>query len=276
MNRKHLPIALIALVSGAAAAAPVVDASTWTETFDVGNAPSLIVDNIWGSITVERGRSDTIQMSIAAERRADDAESFERSKELIPLRIAQDGNDVFVRVGRDKQDWWDEARCEGCRLSVDLVVRVPAGTRLNLATVNNGDIQITDIEGSVTASNINGSIATVGLSRCERLESINGEIDVAFAGSPATDCHIETLNGDIGLLLRDDANAAFEVSLFNGDMRSGLELAARQTKATVEKTQRGGRNHYDIEQLAGLELGRGGKTLTLKSLNGDVIVERSP
>ncbi len=270
----HLALAAT-LVSAPALAERVTDAKDWTETFDVGGNPSLTVDNIWGNITITPGASNEIEMAVRAIRSADDAENFRRSLELIPLRIAQDGDEVYLRVGRDQEKWWNDYRCDGCRLHVELKVTVPVNTTLDVKTINDGDVRITGIEGRITAANVNGSIATHGVTHCEHVETINGDIDITFTHSPATDCRIETLNGDIALDMAPGADADLAVSLFNGKVRSSVDLAPREMAATVERRTKNGRNHYDIEQLAGLRLGRGGKTLTLKSLNGDVLVARS-
>ncbi|MEO0345697.1 MAG: hypothetical protein AAF229_05520 [Pseudomonadota bacterium] len=271
---KHLALAAT-LASAPALADGVTDEKDWTETFDVSGSPSLTIDNIWGNISIKPGSGNQIEMAIRSIRMADDAESFERSLELIPLRIAQDGNDVYLRVGRDQEKWWNDYRCDGCRLHVDLEITVPANTALDVKTVNDGDVRIWGVEGRVTAANVNGSITTKGVTQCEHVETINGDVAVTFTQSPSTDCRIETLNGDIALDMAPGADANLAVSLFNGKILSEIDLAPREMAATVERRTKNGRTRYDIEQLAGLRLGRGGKTLTLKSLNGDVLVARS-
>lgn len=275
MSAPKRSLLLAALISSAAAAEPVIEEQDWTESFPVGSKPTLTIDNIWGDVIIRTGSGDAIEMAVQSVRQADDAESFERSKELIPMRVAHDGDDVYFRVGRDQERWWNGERCNGCKVHADLVVTVPENTALDVRTVNDGDVSITGVAGRVTASNVNGSIATWGLGQCEHVETVNGDVEVRFAKSPASNCHIETVNGDIELSLSRGTDANFAVSLFNGKLRSNVDLSPNALPATVERRSRNGRTYYDIEQLAGLQLGSGGNTLTLKSLNGDVIVSRS-
>ena len=155
------------------------------------------------------------------------------------------------------------------------MVRVPSNTAVDVSSVNDGEVIVSDVAGVVTASNVNGGVSTSGLARCETIESVNGDVLVGFVQSPQRDCDIETLNGDINVSLPSGANADFEVSLSNGRMRSEIDLSPKSMPAQVEHVQRGDRHHYEIEKRAGLRVGRGGKALTLKSLNGDVLVERS-
>lgn len=256
-------------------AEPVVEKEDWQQQFVVGDHASLKIDNIWGDVTIAAGAPGRITMSISSERRADDQQYFDRSKALIPLLIEHTGGNVTVRVGKEYNQWTQEQRCDGCRLNVDFVVNVPVDADIDVRTVNDGDVAVSDVAGLVSAGNINGSIRASGLHQCEKIESINGNVTADFAQDPAQDCRIATLNGDIALLLPDATNVDFDVDLGNGKMRSDVDLSTRSTSATVEKRQHKGRNHYDIEQLAGLRIGRGGHTLTLKSLNGDVMLARS-
>ncbi|MEL7025086.1 MAG: hypothetical protein AAGL69_15225 [Pseudomonadota bacterium] len=265
----------LALLSATAQAKPIVDEKRWTETFDVSDAPRLTVDVIWGDVIVERGNNDQIEMTIESIRRADDQTSFERSLEQIPLRLAQDGDEVFLRVGRDWRHWNELPPCRGCSVTVNVVVRVPTNSAVDVSSVNDGRVIVSDVAGMVTASNVNGGVSTSGLSQCAAIESVNGDVIVGFAQSPLDDCDIETLNGDINVSLPDGAHADFAVSLANGKMRSEIDLTPRAMKAQVQHTQRGDRHYYEIDKRSGLRLGRGGSTLSLKSLNGDVLVERS-
>lgn len=275
MSKIRMALLLAGLSSSAASAAPVVEEREWTETFDVGQTAAVSVANVWGNVTVEPGRSDRIELAIRSIRRADDQVSFDRSLEQIPLRIGQDGDGVALRVGRDWDDWRTRERCRGCELRLDIVVKVPRNANIDVRTVNDGDVIVRDIDGAVTASNVNGSVKTTGLSRCEFIETINGDLEVSFDSAPVTDCHLATLNGDIELSMAQDANVSFAVDLVNGKIRSEMDITPSEVPATVKRTTRDGRNYYEIEQAAGFEMGRGGKTLTLKSLNGDVLIERS-
>ncbi|MEO0574428.1 MAG: hypothetical protein AAF004_03120 [Pseudomonadota bacterium] len=256
-------------------AEPVVEKKDWRQTFVVGDAPTLKIDNIWGDINIVTGDSGRITMSFSTERRAANQEDFELSKTLIPLHIDNQGNDVIVRVGRNDRQWSREQRCDRCRLHVDLMVVVPPRTRLDVSTINDGDIQVSGVSGIVSAQNINGAVSTSGLRQCDKIEALNGDINAQFSQEPALDCLIETLNGDIRLSLPDGVSVDFAVETGNGKIRSDLDLSSRDMPAKVERQHSNGRYQYDIEQLAGLRVGSGGNTLTIKSLNGDIRLTRS-
>jgi hypothetical protein len=265
---------LCGLLSAQAFAAPIEQKRNWIESFDVGSAPTLEVSNIWGNVTVTKGRSDRIEMTIESVRRAHDQASFDLSLEQIPLKIEHHGDAVSLVVGK-QQDWRNAPRCHGCRVHVDLVVRVPQNTALTLRTINDGDIIVSGVRSRIAATNVNGSVSSRGLTQCDEIETVNGDIDVQFVDAPGSDCRIQTLNGDIDLTLTDDSDVNLAVDVGNGRLRSALDLSPQTLPAEVQHKVRGGRHVYNIEQSAGLQLGRGGHLLKLKSFNGDITVAGS-
>lgn len=275
MNIHTLTLLVAALASATADAAPVIEEKDWTESFDVSGTATLSIDIIWGDITIRRGAGDKVALSIHTVREAADAENFQHSLTLIPFRLQQTDNGVYLSVGRPDAGWNGRRHCHECKLRVDVIATVPANSRLDVHTVNEGSVRIAGVSGQVSASNVNGPVSADDLTQCGHIETINGDVDVVFGQSPGSDCLIETMNGDIELALPAGAGADFAVALTNGRIRSRDDLAAHALPATVSQTTRRGRQYYKIEQLAGLRLGSGGNTITLKSFNGDVSVARS-
>lgn len=272
--RYALILGLCSLLSAPALAEPVTQKRNWTESFDVSDTPSLSVNNIWGNVTVTAGNGDRIEMAIESVRHAHDQFNFDRSVEQIPVKIEHNGDEVSFVVGK-QQNWRNAPRCHGCRVHVDLVVTVPENTILDVSTVNDGNIIVSGVRSRVAVTNVNGSVSSRGLTQCDEIETVNGDIDVQFVGGPSSDCRIQTLNGDIDLTLNDDANVNLAVDVGNGRLRSALDLTERATAPEVEHKVRDGRHIYNIERSAGLQLGSGGHLLKLKSFNGDITVAGS-
>jgi DUF4097 and DUF4098 domain-containing protein YvlB len=129
-------------------------------------------------------------------------------------------------------------------------------TRLNSVS---GDIEAENLAGEIQANTVSGDLTVVG-SRFERVhaESVSGDIvfRAALVGSGRMD--METINGEIDLVLEGDVSARFDIETFNGDIRNcfGPE---------PERTSR---------YTPGLELsfaeGDGDARVTINTLNGDV------
>lgn len=75
----------------------------------------------------------------------------------------------------------------------DLVIRLPAGSRLFYTAVN-ADVDISGITNSTEVDLVNGDITASGLSGRTKLETVNGDIDIS---NVAGELMIETVNGDV-------------------------------------------------------------------------------
>ncbi|QPG05878.1 DUF4097 family beta strand repeat protein [Salinimonas marina] len=75
----------------------------------------------------------------------------------------------------------------------DLVIKVPAGSRVFYTAVN-ADVDISGITNSTEVDLVNGDITASGLSGRTKLETVNGDIEFE---NVAGELMIETVNGDI-------------------------------------------------------------------------------
>ena len=61
------------------------------------------------------------------------------------------------------------------------LVTVPASTSVG-SSRSQGDIRVTDVQGSVRAESISGNVTTSGTPRLESARSISGDVDLAGSG----------------------------------------------------------------------------------------------
>lgn len=277
MNKIITVTGLAVLISNICYAAERVEKSkTWTEEFPVrSDKPSLNIDNIWGDVIVRPGKPGEILVTIAEHRSAPDQRRFDRSLETLELTIEADESGVDLYVGNQDRDWRGRNNCRDCEVNYKFDVVVPVDTYLDVSTVNDGHIDIAGIKGNVSADNVNGSIAVAGMHNCDELNSINGEVDIAFKKKPGENCNISTINGDITLKLPKNTGIDVAMDLFNGRMLTQLPVAPLTLPAKVEHTEKNGRHQYLIEQHAGVRIGAGGPTFTISSMNGDIRIQKS-
>jgi DUF4097 and DUF4098 domain-containing protein YvlB len=154
-------------------------------------------------------------------------------------------------------------------------VRVPPNTRVYASTVNDGEVEVSDIEGQVSADNVNGAVTIRNARSCESVESVNGDVSLSFVSAPASDCRIETINGDIRLQVPGGSGLDVAMDLGNGRMTSELPVDPLAIPARVEHRESGGSHRYTIEQAAGLRLAGGGPVFSVSSLNGDLRIQKT-
>ncbi len=268
-------LAALLLAGGAAAADAVVEESAWTEHYPVTSpAAQLVIDNIWGGVRVRTGNVDRISITISERRSAPSPELFELSKSVLFLDTRADASGVAIYVGHREKHWQRANRCNDCRVDYQFDVVVPNGATVDVRTVLDGRVVVTGDLGTVSAGNVNGPIRVDGLSNCGHVANVNGPIELDFADRPASDCSIETINGDITLTVPADAGIDMALDLFNGRIVSDLDVEPVALPATVEHVTDNGRQAYRIEKPAGLRVGAGGPSYRISSMNGDVRIRK--
>lgn len=270
--------ALVLVFSAAQGAEPVSSENSWTESFTVASAaPSVRVDNIWGNVKVTAGPPGQVVIAVHEHRSAPTQALFDLSLELIPLEILADETGVSIAVGDNtERNWRRFDRCRNCRVDYHFELTVPAASHVDVATVTDGRVTVDGVAGQVTASNVNGPVRISGAHECGTLESVNGEMSVTFANPPTDDCALETVNGDIDVQLPATAGLDVALNLFNGRVRSDVDVEPLSLPAEIERSEEDGRYRYRIAQPAGLRLRGGGPLFSFSSMNGDIRIRTNP
>jgi DUF4097 and DUF4098 domain-containing protein YvlB len=142
---------------------------------------------------------------------------------------------------------------------VSFELRVPARTNVDLHTVNGG-ITIEDLQGRQTFETKNGGIALARVNGDVRGNTSNGGVRVVLDGNGwiGEGLDVETRNGGIHVVAPEGYSAHLEAGTVNGGVRVDFPV-------TVQ-----GR----IGRTLSTDLGSGGPTLRLRTVNGGVSIER--
>lgn len=273
---KTIFTACILILTSSVAIAEVTESRVWTEVYAVSTpAPRLSIDNIWGNVHVRPGADGEIAITVDERRSAPDQAMLDRSKVLLKLDTYADTSGVSMMVGeRDRRTrFWEH--CDDCRVDYQFDVVVPKGTLVDVGTVMDGKVDVSGIDGLVSASNVNGPITVTDLHNCDAVESVNGRVDLRFKSAPRQNCSIETINGDV--TLRMPAGSGLDVSLdiFNGTVVSEFETETFALPAEVHYEESQGIQRYRLHQTAGFRLAGGGPTFSISSMNGDVRIQQN-
>jgi hypothetical protein len=99
---------------------------------------------------------------------------------------------------------------------------------------------------------------------------------MGYSHAPLQDCRIETVNGDVTLVMPIDTGLDVRLDLFNGEAFSELPVSPFELPATVEQIVEDSRTRYRIQQMAGMRVGAGGPTYSIASMNGDLRIRKQP
>jgi hypothetical protein len=149
-------------------------------------------------------------------------------------------------------------------VSVEFMVRIPAGVRFSGRTVN-GEVEAERIGADVSASTVNGSIS-ISSSGIAEAKTVNGSIRASMGSINWSDeLSFSTVNGSIKLNFPQGLSAELQAETLNGDVTSDFPMNVQS--AQEERRGRPKRVRATI--------GSGGHSLMLKTINGDIQIGRN-
>lgn len=246
---------LLLTLSGLTAAGPLLADVTATEeyTFTLDEGGRISVENINGAITIE-GRTGN-EVTVVATKKAGTQKYLDGIKVDIDTSASQ--LRIETRHPSNSGGWFGKDTSG----SVSYRLTVPAGAELDEIETVNGELDIRGMTGAVNASTVNGGIELAGLQSDADLETVNGVIKAGFArlgaGQRVT---ADTVNGRIELLLPADASATVRAETLNGKIDAD-DFGLKPVKGFIGRDLTG-------------ELGDGGATITLETVNGSIRIKR--
>lgn len=246
---------------------------------DPNGKKQIVVDNVFGSITVIGVKEEAVQLTVHKAIRAKSEAKVEAAQEEVGLEISEKNNciEFFVdgpfrckRRSVNYRGW----RYYGYKVSHDFELKVPFETEISLKTVNEGQISVRKISGNYDVENINGGIDMREIAGSGRVYALNGNVDIIFEKNPESDSYFGSLNGEIKVFFRSPLSADFRLKTFNGEVYSDFEVSYLSPRAFT-KVKRNGKNVYKCDSTFGVRTGNGGPEIELDAFNGDIyILER--
>lgn len=170
------------------------------------------------------------------------------------VRIEIEENDDGVSIRARSPRRWGAFGSDN--VNVDFTVRVPAGVKLDLGTVN-GSIEAEGLQNRVSASTVNGAIRIETGGEAEA-RTVNGSI-TARATPLSGDLAFRTVNGSVRLELPAESSARVSAHTINGSIRSDFPVRIRA--GFIGHSLRG-------------TLGEGGADLEIHTVNGSIQLRR--
>jgi DUF4097 and DUF4098 domain-containing protein YvlB len=226
------------------------------QSYPLNSSGRVSVSNVNGSITIETW--DKNEVKLVAVKTANDKER------LAEVEIQIDAKPDYLRIETDYGSYDDRRRRNwgnADKLQIEYHLTVPRNAVLNEIETVNGSVRISNATNLVRASAVNGEVAATNLRGTANLSTVNGTVNADFdqlqTGSKIT---LETVNGNVNLLIPSDANATFRADSLNGVISNDFGLPVR-------KGQYVGRDLYG-------KVGTGDVQIRLNSVNGPLSIKR--
>lgn len=255
---------------------------TWTWNGRVASGNWFRLNSVNGPVTIEPSTDN--QVHVRAEK-----EVRRGSVTDVAFRVIQMGGDVRIcaiwrrdtcdEEGlRSRRNDDDEDRDDRRDVRVRFFVKVPAGVRLSAGTVN-GEMRVRDLTSDVRASTVNGRVEVRNVGGEVRATTVNGGVDVTTRSGPV---NANTVNGNIDVRMSSiprDGEMSFHT--VNGSVT--VETPSSLDANVSLDTMHGSISSDFPVQLSGKfgprhaegVVGRGGRSIRLRTLNGSVELRKA-
>ena len=234
-----------------------------------------------GHITIETWSEPKASIQITRIAKANEEKQVDALlKEMqAEVTLSPGGIEILSRFPKRTESvgFWDVLGQRVTSMNIHYHVKVPARTGLEIETTN-GDLQIRGIAGVVSGRTVNGSVEVRRTKGTVEVASTNGSIRLAGIEGSAS---AETTNGTIEAEVpRVDADGRILLSTTNGSVTASLpsDLGADIDAETTNGRVRIG---YPVQRHAGstaralhAKIGDGGVNLTLRTTNGNIVIQR--
>ncbi|HVX48902.1 MAG TPA: hypothetical protein VHB48_02055 [Chitinophagaceae bacterium] len=246
-------------------------------------ATVLSIYNLQGSIKVEGYNGDKVQVEIDKTISAKDNNWLEIGKKEFQLGFDQQADTIWCYIAEpydsrphswEYRNWNDSRRIE-YTYTLEYTVKVPYNMNINVSTVNNGKVEVTDVAGVLNVHNVNGPITIKNAKNTTYAHTINGNLTVNYLSVPPGNSSYYTLNGTLSVTYPNSLSADLTFKSMNGGFYTDFDnvqvLPARVTKS-VEKNDNG--TTYKINKDNDIRIGSGGQTFHFETLNGNVYIKK--
>ena len=244
---------------------------------DPAKPAELEVSLVMGGIKVTGGA--TKEVVVEAVSRAEDEGDKEKDKDRPANRAGMRRiPNTAIGLEAEEEDNKVSISAQSWARAVDLEIQVPVGSTVRLSTVNDGDIEVENIDGEIEISNTNGEIRVKNVRGPVSATTVNGDVTVVFRGTmAASPMAFSTLNGDVDVTFPGDLKATVRLQSDNGEIYSDFDVAvSTENIRGPEKTKdKSGRFHIEVSREMIGEINGGGPEILFKTFNGDVLLRRA-
>lgn len=158
---------------------------------------------------------------------------------------------------------------------VRVIARVPRKADVELQTINDGEIIVSNLIGNLELYNTNGPITATNITGSVIAESVNDDIKIGFAGlDPDNASSMESINGSLELGITDGEGVTVQLDTSRGEIYSDFEVEVQPNQPVVEREDDEDGVSIFIESVIVAEINGGGPTIRMKTLHGDLNIRK--
>lgn len=244
---------------------------------------TLVIKNVFGSISVEGYNGSQIVLEVEKTITADNTSDLELGKQELKLKIIQEANRVvfhpdapYIQFDKDnlRYNWCNNYEEPQYEHKLNFKVKVPNSIKIDVSTVNKGEVLVENTKGNmVIAENVNGGITLTNITGKTKVNCINGGVTISYADNPKSSSRYYSLNGDINISYQKALSANISFKSMNGEIYTDFDINKQFTK-TDKKESKENSAKYKYEVRPIVQIGNGQVDFDFETLNGNVFIKK--
>lgn len=200
------------------------------------------------------------------EDRDDDSRGMKRIASTGGLDVRVDENENMVRINAGMTN----------RKLLGLTIKVPQNTeRIDVGTINGGDVSISNVSGKVEISNVNGAITATEISGSVVANTVNGDVIVKFKSvDPKAVMSFSSLNGKIDVTLPADTKANLKLKSDRGEMFTDFDIAVDKSQPKLETKNEDHFHQVKINDWISGTINGGGPEITMETQFSSIYIRK--
>ena len=251
--------------------------------FTISASTVLAVYNMDGFIKVEAYQGNKVIIEANTSISAKTKTILEQGKDEFKLEFVQTGDSVMAyltgpydtRPNKEKRNWKNNRNVE-YRANVNFTIKVPNSLNLDLSTINNGDVEVSNVYGFMKVRNINGAILVKNAKNANDIHTINGDVNINYLTLPPDNSKFYTLNGELTAVFPNNLSADCSFKSFNGELYTDFENVEKlPSKITKVVKENNGSITHKLNKDSSIRIGNGGKNLKFETFNGNIYIKKA-
>jgi hypothetical protein len=252
-------VAALAVVPAVRAQTASPDGTHWSWHGAIAPGKTLEIKGINGSVRAEAASGSQVEVTADKTARRDDPAS-------VRIEVVEHGGDVTICAvypGRNNTCEPGEGGHMNVRnndVQVEFVARIPPGVAFHGQTVNGG-VEASRLTGPVDLSTVNGSVDIETAAGDASGTTVSGAVRATVRGQGREPLRFSTVNGSIDVTLAGGLNADFSAETVNGAIQTDFPVTLQ--------------GRISPRHLSG-RIGQGGRSLSLRTVNGGIRLHSAP
>ena len=184
-------------------------------------------------------------------------------------RIDQNALDISAEVNGNNVT----LQCRTIGKTVDFDIKVPRNFSLKLKSLDNGIVEIFNINGEIEVEDANGDIKLENISGSAVLSSVYGKISAVFREvNPNSPMMFTSFEGDITLTFPTAINARLKMKSEKGEILSDFDIKPVKRQSVVTRVENS--RIYSLEDWVVGSINTEGPEYIIKNYNGDIYLRK--